>query len=420
MMFAHPIWLWGLTGLLVPIGIHLLSRKEGKVVRMGSIRYLEDSTTKQFRSLRLNEVLLLALRCLAIALLVFFLSGLQFNTSGNHQEKWLVVETGLENDARFSSLSDSLKKDGYELKQLAKGFPSLDSAKTERLDYWSAVDILKRKPLQQVVVLSYNYVSGFKGKRLALPANIRWVTVAPEPTEFPLQAVRLAGDSVSIRKGISSPGETHFETVRALASLGGYLHLGNDSVRINAPDTVSLAIVSDDEFAYDQMILTASLEALKESIPTYVQWKKYQRGNVPEASKTDWLVWLSLEKIPEGKTNRQIILKPQAVEHGPLLSQQSDNVGSETWIITKRLNEEIALQEKLPWQLANAILTKPKSDPRFDRRTQPEITQWSTETTTDSLGAEPSAGQHDPSSLLAFAFMAVLLTERVVAFKRNQ
>ncbi|AYB32305.1 BatA domain-containing protein [Chryseolinea soli] len=420
MMFAHPIWLWGLTGLLIPIGIHLLSRKEGKVVRMGSIRYLEDSTTKQFKSLRLNEVLLLALRCLAIALLVFLLSGLQFNASGSHQKKWLVVEAGLENDARFSSLSDSLKKEGYELKQLAKGFPSLDSATTERLNYWSAVDLLKRKSLQQAVVLSYNYLSGFKGKRITLPANIRWVTVTPEPTEFPLQAIRLASDSVSIRKGVSTPRETHFETVKAIASPSGYFHLGNDSVHINAPDTVSLAIVGYDEFGYDQMILTASLEALKESIPTYIQWQKYKLKDIPEASKADWLVWLSPEKLPEGTPFRQIILKPETGEHGPLLSRQPGKAGSETWIITKRLNEEIALQEKLPWQLANVILTKPETDPKFDRRTQPETSQWSTETTTDGLWAGAPAGQHNPSPLLAFAFMAVLLTERLVAFKRNQ
>lgn len=420
MIFAHPIWLWGLTGLLVPIGIHLLSRKEGKVVRIGSIRYLEDSTTKQFKSLRLNEVLLLALRCLAIALLVFLLSGLQFNTSGSHQKKWLVVEAGVENDARFSSLRDSLKKEGYELKQLAKDFPSLDSAKAERLDYWSAVDLLKRKSLQQVVVLSYNYISGFKGNRITLPANIRWVTTTPEPTAFPLQAIRLAGDSVSIRKGVSTSRETHFETVKAIASPGGYSHLGNDSVRIDAPDTVSLAIVGDDAFGYDQMILTASLEALKESIPTHVEWQKYKRGDIPNAPKADWLVWLSSEKIPEGTPIRQIILKPETGEHSRLLSQQPGKAGSETWIITRRLNEEIALQEKLPWQLANVILTKPKIDPKFDRRTQPEIIQWSTETTTDRLEAETTAGQRDPSPLLAFAFMAVLLTERLVAFKRNQ
>ncbi len=420
MMFAHPIWLWGLMGLLIPIGIHLLSRKEGKVLRMGSIRYLEDSTTKQFRSLRLNEVLLLALRCLAIALLVFFLSGLQFNASGGHQKKWLVVEAGLENDAHFSSLSDSLKKEGYELKQLSKGFPSLDSAKTERLDYWSAVDLLKRKSLQQVVVLSYNYVSGFKGKRLTLPTNIRWITAAPEPVEFPIQAVRLAGDSLSIRKGTSTPQETNFETVKAITPHGEYFHMGKDSIRINAPDTVSLAFVGDEAFAYDQMILTASLEALKGSIPTHIQWKNYKPENISQAPKTAWVVWLSTEKIPEGMINRQIILRPNGVESGPLLSRQPGKEGSETWIITKRLNEEIALQEKLPWQLANVILIKPEVDPGFDRRALPDIAQWSTETATGGLQADIPAGQNDPSPLLAFAFMAVLLTERLVAFKRNQ
>jgi hypothetical protein len=420
MTFAHPIWLWGLTGLLVPIGIHLLSRKEGKVMRIGSIRYLEDSTTKQFRSLRLNEVLLLALRCLAIALLVFFLSGLQFNTPGSHQKKWLVVEAGLENDARFSSLSDSLKKDGYELKQLSKGFPSFDSAKAEQIDYWSAVDLLKRKSLQQVVVLSYNYLSGFKGKRLTLPANIRWITIAPEPIEFPIQAVRLSGDSLSIRKGTSTLHETKFETVKAITSPREYFHIDKDSIRISAPDTVSLALAGDEAFAYDQMILTASLEALKESIPTYVQWKNYKPENISQAPKTDWIVWLSSEKIPNGMTHRQIILKPDAVESGSLLSRQPGNAGSETWIITKRLNEEIALQEKLPWQLANVILTKPEVDPGLDRRTQPEIAQWSTQTATDGLSAEIPAGQNNPSPLLAFAFMAVLLTERLVAYKRNQ
>jgi hypothetical protein len=420
MTFTNPIWLWGMTSLLIPIGIHLLSRKEGKVVRMGSIRYLEDSTTKQFRSLRLNEVVLLMLRCLALTLLVLFLSGLQFNFAGNHQKKWLVMETGLGNDARFSSLRDSLKKEGYELKQLTKGFPSIDSAKSKPLDYWSAVDLLKGKSLDQAVIVTYNYLSGFKGKRQTLPGNIRWITAPPEPTEFPLQAIKLQGDSISVRKGISTERETHFETVKAIASPRGYFHLGNDSVRIDTPDTVSLAIVGDDEFAYDQMVLTASLEALKESVPTYIEWKKYKRENISEHPKSDWVIWLSSEKIPEQMADRQIILKADGSETGPLLLHQSGKGASEKWIIAKRLNEEVALQEKLSWQLANVILTKPEVDPRFDRRTQPETAQWSTETSADGTLTEASAGQHDPSPLLPFAFMAVLLTERLVAFKRNQ
>jgi hypothetical protein len=47
--FAQPIFLWALTALAVPIGIHLLSRKEGKVVKMGSLRHLRETSTQQFK-----------------------------------------------------------------------------------------------------------------------------------------------------------------------------------------------------------------------------------------------------------------------------------------------------------------------------------------------------------------------------------
>jgi hypothetical protein len=74
--FAQPIFLWALTALAVPIGIHLLSRKEGKVVKMGSLRHLRETSTKQFKGIKLNELLLLALRCLLIILFVSLLAGL--------------------------------------------------------------------------------------------------------------------------------------------------------------------------------------------------------------------------------------------------------------------------------------------------------------------------------------------------------
>ena len=39
----------------VPVAIHLLSRKEGKVIKVGSLRHLRETTTRQFRSLKPNE-----------------------------------------------------------------------------------------------------------------------------------------------------------------------------------------------------------------------------------------------------------------------------------------------------------------------------------------------------------------------------
>src|SRR5919107_1833405 len=114
MQFLNPIWLWGLTGLLIPIGIHLLSRKEGRTIKIGSVRHLEDNTTRQFKSIRLNEYLLLALRCLLITLLVFLLSDFIFNGI-DENKKWLLIEKGLECDDKLAVLIDTLQKRGFEI-----------------------------------------------------------------------------------------------------------------------------------------------------------------------------------------------------------------------------------------------------------------------------------------------------------------
>ena len=44
MSFAHPLYLWTLLGLLVPIAIHLWSKKEAKTIKIGSVQLLSEST----------------------------------------------------------------------------------------------------------------------------------------------------------------------------------------------------------------------------------------------------------------------------------------------------------------------------------------------------------------------------------------
>src|SRR6478736_2668354 len=188
MQFLNPIWLWGLTGLLIPTGIHMLSRKEGKVIRVGSVRHLEETSTRQFRKIRLNEVVLLALRCLLITLVVLLLSGLTFNRYNTNDINYVLLEKGMENESDFKPLVDSLKEKGFEVRRLAHGFPLLeDSAVTDsNINYWSLIESLKKEQMQQVVILSYNYANGFKGKRIELPANVHWISKQSEPLEFTL------------------------------------------------------------------------------------------------------------------------------------------------------------------------------------------------------------------------------------------
>src|SRR3990170_3028711 len=112
MQFTNPIWLWALTGLLIPIGIHLLSRTEGKIIKIGSIRHLEATSTKRFKSIRLNELILLTLRCLLIIAFALLLSGLHL-PGVEKKSKWLYVEKGLLHDPEFSFVIDSLRENGF-------------------------------------------------------------------------------------------------------------------------------------------------------------------------------------------------------------------------------------------------------------------------------------------------------------------
>lgn len=68
--FFYPlVWLGGLA-IAVPVWLHLRRRFERNVVRFSALRFLEDQPVPRRSPLRLRDVLLLALRVLAVLLLV--------------------------------------------------------------------------------------------------------------------------------------------------------------------------------------------------------------------------------------------------------------------------------------------------------------------------------------------------------------
>lgn len=70
MSFLHPAMLAaGLACVSLPIIIHLLFRRRRKPIRWGAMRFLLEAYRRQRRRLRLEQILLLAARCLLIALI---------------------------------------------------------------------------------------------------------------------------------------------------------------------------------------------------------------------------------------------------------------------------------------------------------------------------------------------------------------
>jgi len=418
MKLIDPIWLWGLSGLLIPIGIHLLSRREGKIIKIGSIRHLEETSSKQFKSIRLNELVLLLLRCLVITILVLSLGGFHFQAL-EKSGKWLLVESGLERDDRFLILIDSLKRNGFEIKRLTSGFPDLNDshADTKKVNYWNLLTELEKKSLPKAVVLSYSYADGFAGKRISRPENVQWVSGNPTPAEFGLNAIHLSEDSIIVRAGYSNPDETSFSIFRSKINDGqGFFKVSKaDSIAIERQKTISIQIVTQPNFTNDSKIIAAAIHAIDHESPDDFEVEILSQEKFSSGKKSDWIIWLSDETRRPTGVNCIYYRK----ESSNYLFEKS---GLATWTLTQKLNEQVALQQNLAVQLG-VILT---SDNRYeeiarqnDKRVLKDELIWDKNSIKPDQIRFPISSKSSEKYLMTLLLLFLLL-ERWMSFKRNQ
>src|ERR1700745_1818876 len=89
MSFLYPQFLWALSLLSLPVIIHLFNFRRYKKVYFTNVKFLREIQEETKSSSRLKELLILAMRCLAIACLVlafaqpFIPGGLNTAKRGN-------------------------------------------------------------------------------------------------------------------------------------------------------------------------------------------------------------------------------------------------------------------------------------------------------------------------------------------------
>lgn len=411
MAFSNPIWLWALAGLSVPVAIHLLSRKEGKVIRLGSIRHVMDSTSAQFSSIRLNEILLLLVRSLLITWIVILLAGLHFTEQVPAKAKWLIIEKGLENDKDFAALIDSLKQEDFELRILADGFPKIADhiPSNDQSSYWLLAEKLGDENIEQAVVLSYNYVTRFKGKRVQLPSHVKWISKTPIPHEFTLISVQMTNDSLWLRRGNSNETLTRFTTSIQWNQV-------NNSIKA---ETVYINLVSDEKFAYEKQLILAALKTIEQYAPFSFHISDISVDTYNTDAAPNWVIWLSHKSNPSVNANL-LSIKDDKTTSSNILIQK---LGSRHWQINCRLNEEVILQNNFTGQLAELILPREafiEELTKHDRRTLDDKLAWRTISTDDVETQTTSITAEQNYSWLISLIVLTLLAERLIAFNRRQ
>src|ERR1700710_2013345 len=80
MAFLNPILLFGMLGVAAPIIIHLLNRQQVERVWWAAMRFLQVSVEKNQRRLRIEDLLLLLVRCAVVLLLALALARPSFKS----------------------------------------------------------------------------------------------------------------------------------------------------------------------------------------------------------------------------------------------------------------------------------------------------------------------------------------------------
>ncbi len=89
MLFLNIALTAGLAAVSIPIILHLLNRRSSKIIEWGAMRFLLDSVESRKRRIQLEEALLMAARCLLLALLALAVAR-PFIPPGSNVP-WVVV-----------------------------------------------------------------------------------------------------------------------------------------------------------------------------------------------------------------------------------------------------------------------------------------------------------------------------------------
>jgi hypothetical protein len=272
MHFLQPIWLAAMAGIVLPVVIHFWNDRRGKVLRIGSISFLEGASQRMAWSRRIADWWLLLLRCLLMMALALLLAG-PYWVKDSGKKGWVLADAGAMNV--YGAGIDSLVKAGWEKRDL------------DSINYWNGFRAEDRVAPVGVpfAVFSSGLASRYMGPRPVTNRGVRWDVYAPKDSmmRWTEKAWSVSADSARVMTGVAGTTGSvfHYETAAMKADTG----------------RLDLTIYTDGFYKQDGLYLEAALRAVQEF--THRRMRVMVTGNVTEGR--GWLFWLSAKPLPAVK-----------------------------------------------------------------------------------------------------------------------
>lgn len=432
MSFLNPSYLWALLGLVVPVAIHLWSNKEGRTIKVGSVKFLENSDVKQTNSIKLNELLLLLLRLLMITVLVFILAEPHIKRDSENIPITYLIEPSLLKNESLNSLVDSLQQNSS-IRLLQTGFPDLDTYKEGNTEfpipnYWQLANEMEDLRSDSIVVFTNGYLQGFKGKRPLLNRDIEWMVFDSEVQENEILEIVRKGDEVVVLELVSDQKKISFnEEILPLNSDLLQLNKNKDSLLflankeqvwhpLKAKDSIVVLIYYDEEFEASKIFLESSFKAISKYLEQPLEVLAVQDTTGIDFSSYHSLVWLS--EAPRFNTSqRSLLYFPDSLANSLIEPSSSKH----TFHLTKLLTTEIILAENFPEQLLKFLDLNKDLESKvqtLDKRTRDKKVLSTQFTEIVSENVQPRL--LSISKWLWLLLVLLIITERIFSRYRKQ
>jgi hypothetical protein len=431
MSFAHPSYLWAIWGLLVPIAIHLWSKKEAKTIKIGSVQLLSESKSNQSSSIQLNEWWLLLLRMAIISLLTLLMAKPEWTSKVSNSTLTYIIEPELIEHISFMSRFKELGEN-QEVRLLLEELPLIEDAdqinkKSKVQDYWALATETDALQTDSIIVFTNGYAKGLKGARPETKHRINWIVLDSVPSKYtPLIAYKKENE-LKLFTGISNVGET--KIARKSISLGKEYALDSagDSLVITKTDTqIKVPVVNEkaihvtlyysDSLTSDKTYIEAALKTISLYMDRDIKVESRLDSGIDINQETDLTIWLSYKSLSDSST-KILLLKEDPMAHSMIIEGKKDN----TFYLTKRITSENAISERLTEKLLNLLdIHKELKELLIDVDNR-RVTESELQTTYVANNyKQKQLASWNLNLYLWMILFVLLLIERFVAYKRKQ
>lgn len=431
MTFLNPSYLWGLLGILIPIAIHLWSKKKVLTIKMGSIQFINESKSKQHKSISINEWWLLALRCLIIGFLALILSEPMIEKPVSKSKITYVFEPSLLETEAITKLLDTIPAEQSVL--LQHSFPEVDRDNLQQNlhktpNYWQLANEMETLPSDSIVVFTQALVSGIKGKRPSMPAHIKWVTISTDDntTSEIVKAIKV-GDSITTYAVESDEHRYAFAKARhTTTSLKSSINHQGDSLSVisngikkwiplETQQSIAVTIVYDEGQQSQVTILEASFKAISQYVEVPVNVRSVVASSMGEIENISHLVWLS-DQQRTVDSDRLLVYQPDD-DAMHLIESVEDEYHLTAPVTYKTVYEESFTEVLLKWLNIYPELTIVA--PQLDKRILP-IDQLVGSQKDEIVTNTNQIQKASVASYIWVLLLFVIIIERILAYVRKQ